>query len=209
MKNDNNFRNNGNYHPRGNYNRSNGNNRRNNGNYEGRGYNRRNSGYKNPNNPFVKIQKEQNDKKKQAIYEGQVARLELLSAAATFLDEALRKDDNGNTANINYMSGIFQFLAENGYTDEEVRHNMNQLRPLVDLAWAQKKCTFMTPERIKIRVDYIREVYKTMCMRSLHYKVDDIINTCPILFHIGEDETVENDHEVVNDNTIVEETGNG
>ena len=193
MKTENNFRNSNNNarrsnNNRGSYNRGNNNGRR------GGGYNNRNH-----NNPFERAQREENNRKKQEVYDLQTQKLALIKDAVEYLNNMMYKSLEECT-NINYMVAVNQYLIEEKkYEEEFVRHNVNQLRPLADLAWAQKKCTFMTPERIKIRVDYIREIYKTMCMQALHAVIDEIIDPCSALFFIGAKEENPMNHVVLED----------
>lgn len=145
-----------------------------------------------PNNPFVKAakaQREENEIRKQEAIKEQSARFDLLQAAAEYLNIYLTAGSNPDIKRINYMERLIAHLENSGFLESDIRHNMNQMRPLVDLLWARKDCTFMTQDRLNIRIDYILEMYRTMSMRSLHFRIDNIVSSAKELFDRGEDNT--------------------
>ena len=145
-----------------------------------------------PNNPFVKAakaQREENEIRKQEAIKEQSARFDLLQSAAEYLNIYLTAGSNPDIKRINYMERLITHLENSGFLESDIRHNMNQMRPLVDLLWARKDCTFMTQDRLNIRIDYILEMYRTMSMRSLHFRIDNIISSAKELFDRGEDNT--------------------
>lgn len=176
-------------------------------------WNKGNNRRPDPNNPFVraaKVQREENEIRKQEAIKEQSARFDLLGTAATYLNMYLTADTNPEIKHINYMERLIKHLENSGYVESDIRHNMNQMRPLVDLLWARKDCTFMTQDRINVRIDYILEMYRTMSMRSLHFRIDDIVSSAKELFDRG-DNTVpeENSREEDVVRIVDEESDNG
>ena len=155
-------------------------------------WNKGNNKRPDPNNPFVKAakaQREENEIRKQEAIKEQSARFDLLQAAAEYLNIYLTAGSNPDIKRINYMERLIAHLENSGFLESDIRHNMNQMRPLVDLLWARKDCTFMTQDRLNIRIDYILEMYRTMSMRSLHFRIDNIVSAAKELFDRGEDNT--------------------
>lgn len=155
-------------------------------------WNKGNNKKPDPNNPFVKAakaQREENEIRKQEAIKEQSARFDLLQSAAEYLNIYLTAGSNPDIKRINYMERLIAHLENSGFLESDIRHNMNQMRPLVDLLWARKDCTFMTQDRLNIRIDYILEMYRTMSMRSLHFRIDNIVSSAKELFDRGEDNT--------------------
>ena len=121
-------------------------------------WNKGNNKKPDPNNPFVKAakaQREENEIRKQEAIKEQSARFDLLQSAAEYLNIYLTAGSNPDIKRINYMERLIVHLENSGFLESDIRHNMNQMRPLVDLLWARKDCTFMTQDRLNIRIDYI------------------------------------------------------
>ena len=191
-----------------------------NGNHKYNGNRNKNSNYKrnnnwnnknaskkpDPNNPFakaVRAQKEENELRKQEAIKEQSARFDLLQAAAEYLNICLTAGSNPDIKRINYMERLVAHLENSGFVESDIRHNMNQMRPLVDLLWARKDCTFMTQDRLNIRIEYILEMYRTMSMRSLHFRIDNIVSSAKELFDRGEDNTTSEDNTNNNEEDVI------
>lgn len=158
----------------------------NNGNTKKNFNNRKNGNFNNRNN-----KNNSQNAKKQEILEKQNTNLDMIEAAAEYLDNTIANTElsDANTIVKITMKEILNYLInDKGFAQEDTKTISQFNYILMDLANAQRS-GYITGNRINIRILYIQERLKTSFKKELHARIDKIMETYYHLFLWNEDNT--------------------
>ena len=156
----------------------------NNGNNK-KNFNNRKNGNFNKNNNRNNSQ----NVKKQEILEKQNKNLDMIEAAAEYLNNMIANTElsDANTLAKITMKEILNYLInDKGFAQEDTKTVSQFNYILMDLANAQRS-GYISRNRIKIRILYIQERLKTSFKKELHTRIDKIMETYYHLFYWNED----------------------
>lgn len=156
----------------------------NNGNNK-KNFNNRKNGNFNKNNNRNNSQ----NVKKQEILEKQNKNLDMIEAAAEYLNNMIANTElsDANTLTKITMKEILNYLInDKGFAQEDTKTVSQFNYILMDLANAQRS-GYITGNRINIRILYVQERLKTSFKKELHARIDKIMETYYHLFYWNED----------------------